>query len=325
MPDDAKNTGLLLDDAYEKHLTGAGHPERPERIAAIARDLEAAGFVAKLAPVEHRDLTDQEAELCHTADYVAKVKEEIPAVEGVAYLSTGDTVVCADSLDIARKAAGGALNAVDFIFDGGGKKPRNAFCAVRPPGHHARPSVGMGFCVFNNVAIAARYAQKKHGIRRVAIVDWDVHHGNGTQDIFYDDGSVYFFSTHQSPLYPGTGPAEETGAGEGKGATLNCPFRAGSGMKQIGTAFDEKFLPAMAEFKPELVIISAGFDSRVDDPLGGFLLTDDDFVELTKKLLKLADEHAKGRVLSVLEGGYNVDGLAKAVVAHVGALAGHAH
>ena len=322
MPDDAKNTAtaLLLDGVFEKHLTGVGHPERPLRYTAITRELQKSGLVKKLSPLKVRELSDAEAQMCHREDYIEKIKKEIPAVRGVANLSTGDTTVCAASLDIARKAAGGVLNAVDHVF--GGTK-RNAFCAVRPPGHHATPSVGMGFCIFNNVAIAARYAQKKHGIERVAIVDWDVHHGNGTQDIFYEDGSVFFFSTHQSPLYPHTGAVHETGKGDGEGATLNCPMPAGTGMEQVAAKFDEQFLPAMEKFKPQLVIISAGFDSRIDDPLGQFRLTDQDFVKLTEKLLRLADQHAQGRLVSVLEGGYNVDGLAKAVVAHVGALAQH--
>jgi acetoin utilization deacetylase AcuC-like enzyme len=312
------STALLLDPVFKKHRTGDHHPECPERYSAISRELKAAGLVEKLASLETRDLTDDEAELCHTPAYLATIKEEIPAVRDVAYLSTGDTTVCSESLEVARKAAGGALGAVDFIFAGG---RRNAFCAVRPPGHHATPSVGMGFCIFNNAAIAARYAQLTHGIERVAIVDWDVHHGNGTQDIFYADPSVFYFSTHQSPLYPHTGATAETGAAEGLGTTLNCPLPAGSGMQQIGAAFDQKFLPAMERFKPQLVIISAGFDSRIDDPLGGFLLTDEDFVKLTQKLLALADQHAGGRLLSLLEGGYNVDGLAAAVVSHVRCLA----
>jgi len=321
MSDKANNahTGLLLDDFFLKHLTGPGHPERPERVAAITRRLKESGLVETLPPIAMRDVTDEEVLLCHEAEYLSLVKEEIPKVKGLASLSTGDTTVCPESLDVARKAAGGVLNAVDFIFskDKAEGKRRNAFCAIRPPGHHATPSVGMGFCIFNNAAIAARYAQKKHGIERVVIIDWDVHHGNGTQDIFYADGSVFYFSTHQSPLYPYTGPADETGDGEGKGTTLNCPFPAGAAMEQVGGAFDEKFLPAMEKFKPELVIISAGFDSRIDDPLGGFKLTDDDFVSLTDKLLKLADKHAGGRLVSVLEGGYNVEGLASAVEAHL--------
>jgi len=201
------------------------------------------------------------------------------------------------------------------------KKKRNAFCIVRPPGHHASGNRGMGFCLFNNIAIAARYAQRKYGIGRVLIADWDVHHGNGTQDIFYSDGTVFFFSTHQYPWYPGTGAASETGEGPGLGTTLNCPFPAGSGRKEILGAFQEKLRPAAEAFKPGLVLLSAGFDSRIGDPLGNFLLTDTDFADLTALLREIADRHAQGRLVSVMEGGYSLEGLAAGVRAHVAALA----
>jgi acetoin utilization deacetylase AcuC-like enzyme len=209
------------------------------------------------------------------------------------------------------------LNAVDAVASG---KAKNAFCVVRPPGHHATPDRGMGFCIFNSAAVAARYAQRKHGIGKVLIADWDVHHGNGTQDIFYSDGSVFFFSTHQHPWYPGTGMADETGEGPGRGATLNCPFPAGSGRKEILGAFREKLLPAADRFKPDLVMISAGFDSRLGDPLGRFTLGDEDFAELTAIMREIAGKHAGGRLISALEGGYNLAGLASAVLAHVQAL-----
>jgi len=308
-------TGLVLDPVFKKHDTGPGHPERIGRYTAITDRLTKSGLAKELIAVPTREATNEELSLAHHPLYVELAVREI--TEGKQVLSTGDTSVCEHSLDVAKRAAGAAMNAVDLVMKG---KLANAFCAVRPPGHHATPSRGMGFCVFNNVAVAARYAQKKHGIKRVAILDWDVHHGNGTQDIFYEDDSVYFFSTHQWPLYPGTGKASERGKGKGEGNTLNCPFPAGSGMKEIGGAFRDQLEPALDKFKPELIILSAGFDSRIDDPLGGFTLTDANFSDLTKHVMAMADKHAQGRLISCLEGGYNVDGLASAAESHVRAL-----
>jgi acetoin utilization deacetylase AcuC-like enzyme len=305
-------TALLLDPIYKQHLTGSGHPERPARYDAIMKALEEKRLVKDAAHVPTRRATEDEIAICHTRDYIATVKQDI--ARGARDLSTGDTAVSPRSLDVALLAAGGVMNAVDVVVQG---KARNAFCAVRPPGHHASAVRGMGFCVFNNIAIAARYAQKKHGVARVLIADWDVHHGNGTQDIFYDDGSVFFFSTHQSPWYPGTGARDETGEGAGKGMTMNCPFPSGSGRAEIVGAFRDRLVPAMDKFQPELVMISAGFDSRLGDPLGQFTLTDEDFADLTRLLMDLAEKHADGRVVSVLEGGYSLAGLAAGVASHV--------
>ncbi len=253
--------------------------------------------------------------MCHTAGYLATARRDVDG--GAATLSTGDTDVCPQSWDVALNATGTCLNGVDLVMEG---VVNNAFCIVRPPGHHASADRGMGFCLFNNIAVAARYAQRRYGVGRVLIADWDVHHGNGTQDIFYDDPSVFFFSTHQSPWYPGTGAERERGEGEGDGTALNCPFPAGSGREEILGAFRGRLLPLMAEYKPELVLISAGFDSRVNDPLGRFLLTDEDFAELTSLLMEVADKFCGGRLVSVLEGGYSLEGLTRAVSAHVGAL-----
>ncbi len=310
-------TALLLDSIYQQHDPGPGHPESVKRHVAITQALTDAGLVGKTQAIAPRAATLDEIALCHERGYIAQARKDVEA--GLDDLSTGDTAICARSYEVAVQAVGGVLNAVDAVFAG---KARNAFCAVRPPGHHARPAQGMGFCLFNNIAIAARHAQQKHGAQKVAIVDWDVHHGNGTQDIFYEDGSVLFCSTHQSPLYPFTGHANETGSGKGQGCTLNLPFPARTGMSMIGAAFTDRLLPAIDAFKPDLILISAGFDSRIDDPLGQFRLTDDDFVALTKLLLESAQNHCEGRLVSILEGGYNIQGLASAVTHHVQTLIG---
>ena len=309
-------TALLLDPVYKQHDTGPGHPEQPARYDAVTHALEQAGLTKSLSKIEVRAANEDEIALCHGRAYIETVKREIKA--GARELSTGDTTVSPRSLDVALRAVGGLLNAVDAVASG---KSPNAFCAVRPPGHHARPNQGMGFCIFNNVAIAARYAKSKYGMTTL-IADWDVHHGNGTQDIFYADGSTLFFSTHQSPWYPGTGAAAERGEGQGRNCTLNVPLPAGSGRAEILGAFQKLLLPATDAFKPDLVFISAGFDSRLNDPLGQFTLVDQDFVDLTTVMLEIASKHAKGRVVSVLEGGYNLSGLASSVAAHVRALSG---
>jgi len=312
---------LLLDPLYKDHLTGQGHPEQPARYEAVTRALESTHLLEGLSRITPRAANDDELALVHTAGYIKTVRAEVGALNGrpnlVRDLSTGDVTYSARSLDVALNAAGGVLNAVDSLFQAAA---RRAFCAVRPPGHHATPSRGMGFCLFNNVALAARHAQKRHGADRVLIVDWDVHHGNGTQDTFFSDGSVMFFSTHQHPWYPGTGMMHETGEGKGKGRILNSPLPAGSGGEEIIGAVRERLLPAARDFKPSLVILSAGFDSRLGDPLGRFRLTDDDYVTLTNLMIEIAATHAEGRLLSVLEGGYSLEGLAAGVSAHVAAL-----
>jgi acetoin utilization deacetylase AcuC-like enzyme len=304
-------TVLTADPIFREHLAGRAHPERPERYDAVVEGLARAGLLQRMRRMEGRTATDDELLLCHTAEYLQTARRDVES--GRPYLSTGDTDITPNSWEVAARAAGGVLNAVDAVLTGAA---RNAFCAVRPPGHHASASRGMGFCLFNNVAIAARHAQSRHGVGRVLIVDWDVHHGNGTQDIFYRDPSVFFFSTHQWPLYPGTGRADETGDGPGEGTTMNFPFPAGSGRSEILGAVENHLLPAAARFRPDLVLISAGFDSRAGDPLGSFTLTDEDFADLTRAVMGING----GRVVSVLEGGYNLDGLASSSSAHVAAL-----
>lgn len=308
-------TTVVHDEDCMKHDTGLGHPESPQRYAAIIKALRDSDFVDRLRLIDPRKATDEELQRVHAASYIDIAKGDIRG--GRQQLSTGDTVICPASLDAALFAAGGACCAVDEVFSG---RAKNAFCVMRPPGHHATPRQGMGFCIFNNIAVAARYAQTKYQIGKVLIVDWDVHHGNGTQDVFYDDDTVFFFSTHQSPWYPGTGAKNETGRGKGLGTTLNRPFPAGSGRQQIVTAFSEDLASAVERFQPELVLVSAGFDSRIGDPLGQFRLTDEDFADLTRLMMDLARQHADGRLISVLEGGYNLDGLAKAATAHCRAL-----
>ncbi len=308
-------TGIAADPVVRKHDPGPGHPERPARYTAVMDRLESAGLLDKLVRLPERSASDDELSLVHTGRYIELVAREV--AQNRRQLSTGDTAISGYSLESARAAAGCGLSAVDAVLSGA---VTNAFCVVRPPGHHAGADRGMGFCVFNNLAVAARYAQHKYGLERVLIADWDVHHGNGTQDIFYDDRMVLFFSTHQSPWYPGTGDASETGEGPGAGTTINCPFPAGSGREQILTAFERRLLPAAKDFRPDLILISAGFDSRKNDPLGLFTLSDEDFADLTRLMTGLAAECCGNRVVSVLEGGYSLQGLALASEAHVRAL-----
>jgi acetoin utilization deacetylase AcuC-like enzyme len=308
-------TALLADPIFKEHNPGPRHPEQPARYDAAVQALEHAGLTAKMSRIPVRRATPDEIALCHTAAYIRTVETDF--AQGARELSTGDTNIGPKSLEVALDAVGGVLNAVDTVIEG---KARNAFCIVRPPGHHATARRGMGFCIFNNIAIAARHAQHRHGLERVLIADWDVHHGNGTQDIFYSDGSVLFFSTHQYPWYPGTGAVNEAGEGKGKGLIVNCPFAAGSGRKEVVGAFRSRLAAAAQDFKPDLILLSAGFDSREGDPLGLFTLNDQDFADLTKVMLEIADKHAHGRLVSVLEGGYSLSGLAAAVAAHVRAL-----
>ena len=305
-------TQVFYDPATRRHEPSGDHPENPQRLDAVmeaARTLERQGRLGVATP---RPASEDEILRVHSPEYLKLVRSEIAA--GRRALSTGDTEISPGSLDAALAAAGTVVSAVDAVMDG---RARNAFCAVRPPGHHASQARGMGFCVFNNIAIGARHAARRHGIGRILIADWDVHHGNGTQAVFWNDGSVLFFDTHQHPWYPGTGSPDETGEGKGRGLIVNRPFPAGSGRNEILGAFRAGLVPAAERFRPELVMISAGFDSRNGDPLGQFTLTDADFADLTTIVLEIARQHARGRVVSVLEGGYARDGLARAVAAHL--------
>lgn len=309
-------TGLVYDDGYLKHLQGISHPERPERLTAIIDRLRRQGILDELYLIEASEADLRWIELVHEAEYIELVRTEIE-VEKRDSLSTGDTTVSEASYRVALLAVGGVLSAVDMVIEGG---VRNAFCAVRPPGHHAGPGRGMGFCIFNNVAIAARYAQERYGIEKVLIIDWDVHHGNGTQETFYSDPSVFYFSTHQSPFYPGTGLENETGDGEGIGTTMNIPMVQGVGDAEIVEAFTGKLVPAATEFAPDLILISAGFDAREGDTIGGFEMTDEGYIRLTEIVRGIAGNSASDRIVSVLEGGYSLPGLASAVESHIRSL-----
>ena len=314
---EAVGTQVFYDPATRRHEPGGNHPENPTRLDAVmeaVRTLEGQGRLGVSAP---RPASEDEILRVHSPEYLKLVRSEIAA--GRRALSTGDTEISPGSLDAALAAAGTVVSAVDAVMGG---RARNAFCALRPPGHHASQARGMGFCVFNNIAIGARHAARRHGVGRILIADWDVHHGNGTQAVFWNDGSVLFFDTHQHPWYPGTGSPDETGEGKGRGLIVNRPFPAGSGRNEILGAFRTGLVPAAERFRPELVMISAGFDSRNGDPLGQFTLTDADFADLTTIVLEIARQHARGRVVSVLEGGYARDGLARAVSAHLERLSG---
>jgi acetoin utilization deacetylase AcuC-like enzyme len=306
------STGFVYDDMYLEHDTGEFHPECPERLTAIKELLQKEKWFGSLTHIKPEDADPDSISLVHPEDYIDQVRHDCE--KGYSVLTTGDTSICPASYEVALRTVGGVLKAVDSILSG---ETKNVFCAVRPPGHHATPVVGMGFCLFNSVAVAVRYAQQKYGIDRVLIADWDVHHGNGTQEIFYEDGSVLFMSTHQSPFYPGTGKIYETGAGKGEGLTINRPLPAGSGNKELIEVFKNDFLQKAREFRPEFTIVSAGFDSRFEDILGGFLVNDDGFKELTQIMMEISGINGNGKLLSVLEGGYNVHGSALAVKAHM--------
>jgi acetoin utilization deacetylase AcuC-like enzyme len=308
-------TGLVYHPAYLEHDMGAGHPESPDRLRAILHQLEKAGTAARLTAIEPRRAEDEWVTLVHRPDYVTELNRYAPTRGRVSL--DPDTSMSPGSLTAAYLAAGGALAGVDAIMKG---RVDHVFCAVRPPGHHAEAARAMGFCLFNNVAIAARYAQKQYGVTRVLIVDWDVHHGNGTQHSFEEDSSVLFFSTHQYPHYPGTGRAAERGRRAGEGFTINVPMEAGEGDDEYRAVFHKSLVPAADDFRPEFVIISAGFDAHRDDPLANMGLTEEGYADLTRIVASIAKRHAKGRILSSLEGGYNLRALATSADAHIKAL-----
>ncbi len=308
-------TAFVHHPDYELHNPGQGHPERPQRLAAIVSHLKRTGLLEKLLAVQAEPASDESLLRIHTKAYLEALQD---AASNAPVFLDADTGLSRESYRVAKLAAGGVLTAVDVVMDG---RADNAFVAARPPGHHALANRAMGFCLINNVAVATRYVQRKYGIKRVLIVDWDVHHGNGTQDIFSADPTVFYFSIHQSPFYPGTGSADETGHGEGAATVTNVPLPAGSGDKQVIHAFTQQLVPAAENFRPEFIFISAGFDGHRDDPLAGWELTEAGYRELTRIVKNIAARFSEQRIVSVLEGGYDLGALARSVEAHLRELA----
>ncbi|MCP4185842.1 MAG: histone deacetylase family protein [Hyphomicrobiales bacterium] len=303
-------TQLYSHDIHLRHITPPGHPERVDRLKVVDDVLGYPEF-DDLVRKQSVEIDESLLELVHPVHFLDKIRNSIPENGTVKFAD--DTYVSPDSWESAKYAVGASITAVDAVFE---KATDNAFVAVRPPGHHAETDTAMGFCLVNNIAITARYAQHKYGVERVAIVDWDVHHGNGTQEIFYNDPNVMFASTHQMPLYPGSGAANETGVGN----ILNIPLRQDDDGDVLREVFITRILPQINDFSPELILISAGFDAHFRDPLGGLKFTADDFDWATGKMMEMAAKFCDNRLVSLLEGGYDLQGLAESTAAHVNRL-----
>mgnify|MGYP001025017689 FL=1 len=306
-------TLLLTHPVFLEHDTGPGHPERPDRMRAIDKVLAHDIFqTLKREEAPLRDDVEEWIALAHPQSYIDAIKQLRPEPgEGPVHLD-GDTLLSSGSWEAALRAVGAGLHAEDAVLDKS-CGDANAFCQVRPCGHHAKTARAMGFCIFNNIVVAGMYARRKHGAERIAVVDFDVHHGNGTQDIFWSDKDLFFASTHQMPLYPGTGALAETGVGN----IFNAPLRPGDGGEPFREAMESRILPALRNFGPDLVLISAGFDAHRDDPLANLQLVESDFAWATGALAEVARRQAGGRLVSMLEGGYNLTGLARSVAVHV--------
>jgi acetoin utilization deacetylase AcuC-like enzyme len=309
-------TGLVLDNCFLEHDTGPGHPERPARLESIIDALERSDLPQRCTPLPVQTATTAQLTANHDSAYVERVRQTCDA--GRTHIDCVDSAICRASYNIACSAAGAVTHAALAVLDGA---VNNAFCAVRPPGHHAEREVSMGFCLFNNVAVAAR-ALLNAGLQRVLILDWDVHHGNGTQHVFEEDAQVFFCSIHGHPdvVYPGTGYAHERGRGPGAGTTLNIPLMPGADDDDYRKVFEEQFIPAAREFAPEFILVSAGFDAHRADPLAPLALETSSFEWLTRDTRRLADELCGGRMLSVLEGGYDLTALGESTVTHLQAL-----
>ena len=310
-----RKVGIHYDAIHENHDTGPDHPESAERYRVLIAALDK--LPKRFQRLEGRDAEVSELLLAHCHNYHDMVYEDVETF--AQKLRTGDTAICEESYDIARLATGAVLEACDAVMRG---DIASAFCAIRPPGHHATTNQGMGFCIFNHVAIAARYLQQKHGLKKIAIIDWDVHHGNGTEEIFIQDPSVLYVSLHEKDNYPYTGHTNETGIGAGKGFNLNIPLLGNSDGESALAEWDARITPAIDDFKPDFILISAGFDARIDDPIGGLCWTDETFQKMTERCVMHANKHCGGKIVSALEGGYNPAGMASAAVAHVKSL-GH--
>ncbi|MFQ5769226.1 MAG: histone deacetylase [bacterium] len=304
-------TGILHHDDFLKHKTGSGHPERPDRLENLIDYLKKSEIYTDLIHIVAQPGKLSWIEQIHPQSYIEHINNACQP--GLHYLDP-DTVVCGDSFQVALLAVGGAIESCKAVMQ---REIDNAFCAVRPPGHHAEPIKAMGFCLFNNVAIAAKYLQNHYPIQKVCIIDWDVHHGNGTQKAFYEDASVFYISIHQYPFYPGTGRAEEKGRGEGEGTTLNFPSPPGTGDQEYLGIFERHIIPAVRNFNPDFLLISAGFDAHRLDPLANMAVTEYGFGRMTELVKSLAEECCQGRLVSFLEGGYSLEALARSVETHL--------